>query len=126
MLYAISWFLVLALLAVWSLGVGLLHSAAVWSLAGMGALVDRAPPLEHLTLPGWIGLWVPSDIIAAIQSSAAAVLPWVQPMLSALPSAADWLGPLSWVLWGVGAVVLGVGGVLLHVAISMTRSAARQ
>jgi hypothetical protein len=125
MLYSISWFLVLVLLSIWSMGVWVLHSFAAWSLTGIGRLVENSQPIEHWILPGWVALWLPSDLIVAIQAGTATVLPWVQSTLSEWPSSADWLHPLAWLLWGIGFVALLVGGVVLHALIAMTRKGIR-
>lgn len=123
MLYAISWFLVLALLATWSMGIWLLHGLAVWSLTGVDALASQSQQLDRFSIPAWVGLWVPDDLILAFKVSAAAVLPWLEAALSALPSLAGWLGPLAWTVWGVGLLFLALGAVALHVLSSMTRKA---
>lgn len=121
MLYAISWFLVLALLAIWSAGVWGLHSIAVWSMTGMGALAGQSHQIDRLPIPGWVGLWIPGELIMAFKASAAAVLPWVESLLATLPSLAGWLAPLAWVVWGIGFLVLAIGAVVLHMVISMAR-----
>lgn len=130
MLYAISWFLVLALLATWSTSVWLLHAVAVWSLtgvgAGVGAMVGQSPKLDRLPIPGWAALWFPADLILIVKTSAAALLPWVESALSALPSVAGWLAPLAWVVWGAGFLVLAIGALALHALIAMTRRSAVQ
>lgn len=125
MLYSISWFLVLALLSIWSLGVWVLHALVAWSLTGVGALVENSQAMAQLILPGWVALWVPSDLIGALQAGTATVLPWVQSALSELPSSAGWLLPLAWLLWGIGFVILLVGGVVFHALIGMTRKGGR-
>ena len=42
MLYALSWFLVLGLLALWSLAAWAMHVVAVWALSNAGALTGVA------------------------------------------------------------------------------------
>ena len=125
MLYAISWFLVLTLLIIWSTGVWLFHSLAVWSLIGVGA-AGQSLQIDRLPDAGWMSLWVPPDLILAVQTTVAAVMPWVQSMLSALPSLAGWLAPLAWIVWGAGLLTLAVGTVTLHAMISVARRAASQ
>lgn len=121
MLYAISWFLVLTLLAIWSASVWLAHSFAIWSLTGLGALVGHTQPIERLPLPGWISLWAPSELILAFKSLAATVYPFVESVLSALPSPALWLTPLAWATWGIGLVILLAGAAAMHALITMMR-----
>ena len=42
MFYAISWFAVLSLLALWSLAAWALHAVAVWTVSNAGALTGAA------------------------------------------------------------------------------------
>ncbi len=121
MWYALSWFLVFALLTVWSVCVWILHSVVAWSITGAGALAGQAQQLEFLALPEWLAIWVPADVVLALNTSLAGVLPWVASISSALPAAAPWLGLLAWIVWGVGFLLLGVGGLLLHGLIAITR-----
>jgi len=118
-LYAISWFLGLALLAIWSAGVWGLHSIAVWSMTGIGELAGQSHQLDRLPIPGWVGLWIPGELIVAFKASAAAVLPWIESSLSTLPSLAGWLAPVAWFVWAIGFLLLAIGAVALHVVISM-------
>lgn len=120
-LYAISWFLALALLAMWSLGVWGVHAVAVWSLEGISGLSEQSQQIDRLPIPGWVGLWIPADMIVAFKASASAILPWIESSLTALPSLASWLAPVAWVVWGIGFLILAVGGFALHLVISMAR-----
>jgi hypothetical protein len=124
--YAISWFLVFALLAIWSLGVWMFHVFAAWSITGVGALADHSQTIEQVVLPGWAALWAPSELLLVMKASAEAVLPWISAALSALPNAVGWLSPLSWLLWSFGFVVLLAGGLALHALIAMARRQAPQ
>lgn len=126
MLHAISWFLALALLLIWTACVWVLHSLAVWSLTGVGAMVGQSQQIDRLTVPGWIDVWIPSDLILTFKTTAANVLPWIESALSVLPSVGVWLSPLAWIVWGVGLVILMVGAAALHALISVTRRAAVQ
>lgn len=126
MLHAISWFLALALLLIWTACVWVLHSLAVWSLTGVGAMVGQSQQIDRLTVPGWIDVWIPSDLILTFKTTAANVLPWIESALSVLPSVGVWLTPLAWIVWGVGLVILMIGAAALHALISVTRRAAVQ
>lgn len=126
MLYAISWFLILALLATWSACIWVLHSLAVWTLTGVGAMAGQTQQIDRLPIPGWIDVWIPSDLILTFKTTAAIVLPWVESALSVLPSVGVWFAPLAWIVWGVGLVIFMVGAVALHALISVTRRTAFQ
>ena len=125
MLYLISWFLVLALLAIWSAGLWLLHVMASWSITGASALMAQSQHLDAVSLPAWITLWVPTDWVLAVKAVAVAALPSFEAALSALPSPQVWLGPLAWTVWAIGCLILVVCGVLLHTLLAVTRRAAR-
>jgi hypothetical protein len=61
MFYAISWFVVLALVALWSLAAWALHAVGVWTLTNAGALSGAASGAgatavahpDALTAPRW-------------------------------------------------------------------------
>lgn len=124
MLLAIAWFVVLALLAVWSMCVWLLHSIAVWSTTGAGSLVAQSKQIDSLALPNWVGVWVPPELMLALKSSVSTALPFVESALGALPAATAWLSPLAWIVWGFGALLLVAVGAVVHVAMSMMRKRA--
>ena len=124
MLLAIAWFVVLALLAFWSMCVWLLHSIAVWSTTGAGSLVAQSKQIDSLALPNWVGVWVPPELMLALKSSVSTALPFVESALGALPAATAWLSPLAWIVWGFGALLLIAVGAVIHVAMSMMRKRA--
>ena len=124
MLLALAWFVVLALLAVWSMCVWLLHSIAVWSTTGAGSLVAQSKQIDGLALPNWVGVWVPPELMLALKSSVSTVLPFVESALGALPAATAWLSPLAWIVWGFGALLLIAVGAVIHMVMSMMRKRA--
>lgn len=126
MLPAISWFLILVLLAIWSVGVWGLHSLVAWSITGVGALANHSKSAEQIALPEWAALWAPSELMLAIKASTETVLPWIYSALSALPNAVGWLSPLTWLLWSIGFAILVIGGVALHALIAVARKGATQ
>ena len=125
MLLALAWFVVLALLAAWSMCVWLLHSIAVWSTTGAGSLVAKSKQIDGLALPNWVSVWVPPELTLALKASVSTVLPFVESALGALPTATAWLSPLAWVVWGFGALLLLAVGAVIHVAVSIMRKRAR-
>ena len=66
MFYAISWFAVFVLLALWSLAAWALHAVAVWTVsnagAWSGAASDAASGIGELRLPQWLAPWVPPEV----------------------------------------------------------------
>jgi hypothetical protein len=124
MLYIVSWFFVLTLLAIWSACIWIAHSLASWSLTGIGSVVGQTQQMDRLPIPDWIAAWIPPDLAVAFKATSASVLPWVESALNALPSVGSWLSPLAWTVWGVGFVILAVGAALLHALVSVSRRAA--
>lgn len=121
MFYALSWFVVLSLLALWSLTAWALHAVAVWSVSNVGALSGAASGAGTLSLPGWLPPWVPPELVQAITQSLAALGPWVESLLQATPSLAGGLTVATWVVWGIGSVLLVLLGTGLHLLIARWR-----
>lgn len=103
MFYALSWFVVIALLALWSLTAWALHAVLVWGLSHAGALSGAASGDSPLSLPGWLSPWVPQELVQAV------------------PALAGGLSVATWVLWGMGSVVLVLLGAALHLLIALFR-----
>lgn len=121
MLYLISWFFVLALLALWSLAVWALHGIAVWTVSNAGAWSGAASGLGGLDLPPWLAPWVPADLWQSATALLSGLGPLVDSLLQAVPSLAGGLTLVGWVVWGLGGVLLVVLGGALHLLIAMWR-----
>ena len=125
MLYALSWFLVLGLLALWSLAAWVMHAVAVWALSNAGALTgvasDAASGAGGLLLPEWLAPWVPPAVVQTLTSFAAGIAPAVESLLRAAPALADALTVATWVLWGIGSVLLLLLGAGLHLLVVLWR-----
>jgi len=116
MVFLVGWLLVLLLLALWS---GLVWSgtamlAALLSQASVLGSGDWAlPPALTDVLPTWASEW-----LAATLENFTPQLQW---LAEALPGLAGWVNVLGWLVWGVGALLLLVVGVAIHVAIALIR-----
>jgi len=121
MFYALSWFVVFGLLALWSLGAWAFHAIAVWAVSNAGVLTGAASGVEGLRLPDWLAPWVPQEIVQAATSLLAGLAPVVEGLLQAAPSLAGGLSVATWVIWGLGSVLLVLLGVGLHLLIAMLR-----
>jgi hypothetical protein len=117
---ALSWMLVLLLLAGWS--------ALVWSgTAMLAALLSQAsvmgssdwslPPVLTGMLPTWAAEW-----LAATLENFTPQLQW---LAGALPGLSGWVNALGWLVWGVGLLLLLVVGVAIHVAVALIRKSRR-
>ena len=121
MLYAVSWFVVLALLALWSLGAWALHAVAIWTVSNAGALTGVASGASTLNLPGWLGAWVPPEVAQWGSQFLAGLAPFVDSLLQAAPALAGGVTAATWVVWGIGSVLLVLLGAGLHLLIALWR-----
>lgn len=119
MFYALIWFFVLGLFALWSLAAWVLHAVAVWSVANAGALTGAASDVEGLRLPEWLVPWVPPEIAQLLTSLLSGVAPFVESLLQTAPALAGALTMATWVIWGLGSALLFLLGAGLHLFIAM-------
>lgn len=121
MFYTLSWFVVLSLFALWSLGVWALHAVAEWAVSNAGAFTGVTSGVEGLRLPEWLAPWVPPEIVQAMTSLVSGLAPAVEGLLQAAPSLATGLTVVAWVIWGLGSALLVLLGVGAHLLISTWR-----
>lgn len=121
MFYALTWFVVFGLLALWSLGAWAFHAIAVWAVSNAGVLTGAASGVEGLRLPDWLAPWVPPEIVQALTSLLSGLAAAVDGLLQAAPSLAGGLGVATWVIWGLGSVLLVLLGVGLHLLMTLWR-----
>ncbi len=119
MIYALSWFLVLSFLALWTLLAWAMNAAAVWTVSNAGTLTGAASGVEGLRLPEWLGLWVPPEIVQVMNSLLSGLAPVVESLLQAAPVLAGGLTVASWVIWGLGSALIVLLGLGLHLLVAM-------
>ena len=121
MFYALSWFFVLGLLALWSLGAWAFHALAVWAVSNAGSLSGAASGVGGIRLPDWLAPWVPPEMVQAVTSLLSGLASVVEGLLKAVPALAGGLSVATWVIWGLGSVLLILVGAGLHLLIAMGR-----
>ncbi|MGK6309766.1 hypothetical protein [Variovorax sp. DT-64] len=121
MFYALSWFFVVALLAIWSLAAWTLHAVALWTASNAGALSGAASSVGNMVLPGWLASWVPPEVAQWASQLVAGLARVVDSMLQAAPALAGGLSVTTWVIWGIGSVLLVLLGAGLHLLIALLR-----
>lgn len=121
MFYALSWFVVFALLALWSLAAWILHGVAVWTVSNAGALSGAAGGVAALRLPDWLAPWVPPELVQAVSATLSVLAPWVDSLLQAAPALAGGVTVLTWVVWGLGSGLLLLLGTGLHLLVALWR-----
>ena len=121
MLYALTWLLVFSLLALWSLAAWAMHSVAVWAVSNAGAMTGAASGAEGLSLPEWLTPWVPPEIAQAMTLLLSGLAQALESLLQTMPALAGGLTMATWVIWGLGSVLLVVLGAGLHLLVAMWR-----
>lgn len=121
MLYALSWFTIAALLALWSLAAWALHAVAVWTVSNAGALSGAASGVGGVAVPDWLAPWMPTELVQVMTSLMAGLGPWVDSLLQAAPALAGGLTWLAWVVWAFGGALLVFLGAALHLLIALWR-----
>ena len=121
MFYALSWFVVVALLALWSLAAWALNAVAVWTVSNAGALTGAASDASTIAVPDWLAPWVPPGIAQWASQAIGGLAPFIDSMLQAAPALAGGLTVATWVIWGIGSVLLVLLGAGLHLLIALLR-----
>jgi hypothetical protein len=119
--YVLSWFLILCLLALWSLAAWGLSALAIWSVAQSGQWAGAASGAHRVPLPDWLAPWLPAEIGHGLAALLAGLAPAIDALLQATPALAGGLTVASWVLWGLGSALLLLLGAGLHLVIAMWR-----
>lgn len=121
MIYAFSWFLILSLLALWSLAAWAVHAAALWTVSNAGTLTGAASGAEGLRLPEWLALWMPPEIAQPMASVLSGLAPVIDSLLQAAPALASSLTPAAWVVWALGSALLVLLGAGWHLLVALWR-----
>ena len=124
---ALIWSLTALFAAGWTGLVWVTHQLTGWLLGAVdaGGLKDAGGAVGQLPLPPlpeWLGLWIDTAWLGALQAWSAELLVWLGVVLPSGDALMAWLGPLLWIGWGLGMVLLlGVAG-LVHVLVGRTPS----
>jgi hypothetical protein len=121
MLYALNWFFILALVALWSLAAWALHAVSVWTVSNAGALSGGASGAVTLALPEWLAPWLPPEIAQWTGQALQAFAPLIDSLLQSAPALAAGLTVATWVIWAIGSGLLVLLGAALHLLIALMR-----
>ncbi len=121
MFYVLSWFVVVALLALWSLAAWALNAVAVWTVSNAGALSGAASGASTMALPDWLAPWMPPEVAQWASQAMGGLAPFIDSVLQAAPALAGGLTVATWVIWGIGSVLLLLLGAGLHLVIALMR-----
>lgn len=121
MFYALSWFAVFSLLALWSLAAWAFYAIGEWAVSNAGVLAGGSGAIEGLRLPDWLAPWITPEIALAFTSLLTALTSAVDSVLGLAPGLAGGLSVAVWVVWGIGSVVLIVLGFVVTGLIAVMR-----
>lgn len=122
MFYAISWFLALALLALWSVACWGVHAVTVWAVSGAGTLASSGPAVvDKVVLPDWLAVWLPPALAQEFGGMIAPIGPVIQAALEAVPALSGAVSVLARAVWGLGALALMALAVGAHVLIAVLK-----
>jgi hypothetical protein len=121
MFYALGWFVVVTLLALWSLGAWAVHAITAWTVSQAGTLAGGAGAAQDLRLPEWLAPWMPPELAAALESMAAALGPAIETLLGWAPALEGGLSVAIWVIWGLGSAMLVALGFVATALVAVLR-----
>lgn len=105
------WSITALLALVWTGLVWLANSISAWLLGAVeaGTLKDAGSTVAGLPLPPlpeWLGPWFDPAWLADWQAFGAGMLGWLGGVLPSGDALMAWIGPLLWVAWGLGLLML--------------------
>ncbi len=121
MFYALGWFAVFILIALWSLAAWAFHAVTAWTVSNAGVLAESSGAIEALRLPDWLAPWVPPEFALALTSTLSAFTPSIEAVLDWAPALAGGLSVAIWSVWAIGSALLIVLGVVLSGMIAVLR-----
>ena len=121
MFYALGWFAVFILIALWSLAAWAFHAVTAWTVSNAGVLAESSGAIEALRLPDWLAPWVPPEFALALTSTLSAFTPSIEAVLDWAPALAGGLSVAIWSVWAIGSALLIVFGVVLSGMIAVLR-----
>lgn len=121
MFYALGWFAVFILIALWSLVAWAFHAVTAWTISSAGVLAGSSGAIEALRLPDWLAPWVPPEFALALASMLSTFTPAIEAVLDWAPALAGGLSVVVWAVWAIGSALLIVLGVVLSGMIAVLR-----
>lgn len=109
-----------ALLAtLWTLLTLAAHALSEWALQAVAgsSLGDLAARAAESPATQWLLPWIGVDAVVALQNSMLTLAGWLHDGLPALGALDAWIGPLIWIAWGMGMILLLAGALLARWAL---------
>lgn len=123
------WGITAALALLWTGLVAAAQQMVDWTLVTLmsantlqqaGSAVATLPPV-----PAWLSPWLGGDA-QALQQWASSFLQWLVTVVPNASAVGDWVGPLLWIGWGLGILLLLIIAALVHVVLSVAGSQLRR
>lgn len=121
MFYALNWFAVLSLLALWTLLAWGFHSIVAWTVLNAGALKGGSGEILALRVPDWLAPWMPPELASALTAMVSAITPAADLLIGFAPGLAGVLSVAVWVVWAIGTALLIALGMVLSGVIALLR-----
>jgi hypothetical protein len=77
-----------------------------WAMGLLGSGTAISDQVAALNLPAWVSLWVPPELVTAIQGTVTGTLAMVGPWLPSPDTLSTLMSVMVWGTWGVGALLL--------------------
>ncbi len=119
MFYALNWFIVVSLLALWSFTAWGFHAIAAWTVSHAVGLKSESGEILSLHVPDWLAPWVPPELASALPALLSALTPAVEFLLGLAPGLAGVLSVAVWVVWAIGSALLIVLGIVVSAVIAV-------
>lgn len=119
---------VFALLALlWTGGAALTAWLVQWTAQAVasGGALEIGRELGALPVPQWIAVWMDPALVEAARSALLWTLDAASGVLPLAGTAAEWLVPAVWVVWGLGLLVLLVAAGAFHLLLRLPGSRQR-
>jgi hypothetical protein len=121
MFYALNWFVVLILLALWSLAAWGFHTIAAWTIANAAGLKGGSSEILSQGVPAWLAPWMQPELASTLPAMVSSLTPAVDFLLGLAPGLAGVLSLAVWFVWAIGSVLLIVLGIVVSTVIAVLR-----
>lgn len=112
----IIWILFFVTLAAWTGMTAITVHVVDWVAHKSGTALqnDLSTVLDATTLPSWLALWIDPTWLESIHAGLVATNEGVRQIMPWLAAGMEWLNPLLWTLWALGALSLLIITVIGH------------
>lgn len=114
MFHAVTWFIVLGLLALWSVIAWSLNALGAWALSTTATSAAAASESHVFKLPEWLAPWVPTELAQAMATVASNLSPLVVNLPEQVLVFSNGLAWVVGAIWLIGTLLLVGAGLLAH------------